>query len=39
MRVDAWIGGWGNTFMEAGGGGWYKGVLEGKPGKVITFEV
>jgi hypothetical protein len=33
------VGGYGNTFIEAGGGriGW--GFLEAKPGKGITFEM
>jgi hypothetical protein len=31
--------GWKNTFIEAGGRGMVDGVLEGKSGKGITFEM
>jgi hypothetical protein len=33
------VGGWGNILIKAGGGGWNRGLAEGKPGKRITFEV
>jgi hypothetical protein len=33
------MGGWGSTLIEAGGGGWDRGVPEGRPGKEITFEI
>jgi hypothetical protein len=33
------VGGWGNTLIEAGGGGQYKGLLGGVAGKRITFKM
>lgn len=40
------MGGWvrgrgwgGSTFIEVGGGGWDRGLVEGKPGKGIKFEM
>jgi hypothetical protein len=33
------VGGWEITLTEAGGGGWDRGVLEGKPGKGIAFKM
>jgi hypothetical protein len=32
-----YVGGWGNTLLEAGGGGWDRAFLEGKPRKGTTF--
>jgi hypothetical protein len=34
-----WVGRWESILIEAGGGGWNRGFLEGKPGKWITFEM
>ena len=36
VGVGRWVG---STLIEAGGGGWYMGFLEGKPRKGITFEM
>jgi hypothetical protein len=33
------VGGWGNNLIEAGGGGWDRGLAEGKLGKGIMFEM
>jgi hypothetical protein len=33
------VGGWGSTFIEAGGRGWLKGFAEGKPRRGETFEM
>jgi hypothetical protein len=33
------LGRWGTTLMEAGGGGWYRGFVEGEPEREITFEI
>jgi hypothetical protein len=33
------MGGWGNTLIEAGEGGWNRRFLEGKQEKRITFEM
>jgi hypothetical protein len=33
------VSGWGNTFIEAGGGGMGYRVSGGRPGKGITFEM
>jgi hypothetical protein len=38
-RGSGWVGGWRNTLIEAGGGGWARGFSEGKTGKGITFEM
>jgi hypothetical protein len=32
-------GWWGSTLIEAGGGGWDWGLLEGRPENGITFEM
>jgi hypothetical protein len=39
--MPGWGGksGWGNTFIEAGGGEWDRGLQEGGLGKGITFEI
>jgi hypothetical protein len=37
MGSQEWVGGWGNTFIEARGGD--RGFLEGKLGRRITFEM
>jgi hypothetical protein len=34
-----YVGGWGSTLIEAEGGGWDKGFLEGKPGNKIIFKM
>ena len=34
-----WVGGWGSTFIEAGGGGWDRGFQKGRPGKGKTFKM
>jgi hypothetical protein len=34
-----WVGGWGNTFIEAGGGGGDGGFPNWRPGKGKTFEM
>jgi hypothetical protein len=34
-----WVGRWGNTVIEAGGGRWDRGFAEVKPGKEIRFEM
>jgi len=34
-----WVGGWGSILLEQGEGGWDSRFLEGKTGKVITFEM
>jgi hypothetical protein len=34
-----WVGWWGSTLIEIGGGGWERKVPEGKLGKGITFEM
>jgi len=31
--------GWGNTFIETGGGGWDRGFMVWKPGKGTTLEM
>ena len=33
------MGGWGSTLIKAGGGGWVREFVEGKPRKGITFEM
>jgi hypothetical protein len=33
------VSGWGNTLIEAGMGGYDRGLLEGKLGKGIAFEM
>jgi hypothetical protein len=33
------VGNWGRTLIEARGGGWDMGFVEGKPGRGITFEM
>jgi hypothetical protein len=38
-EVGRCVWGWGNTLIEAGGGGWDRGFLEGKPEKGIKFEM
>jgi hypothetical protein len=32
-----WVDGWGNTLIEAGGGTWDMGFVEGKLGNEIIF--
>jgi hypothetical protein len=39
VRKQEGVGGWRNTLIEAGEGGWDMGFLEGKPGKGIAFEM
>jgi hypothetical protein len=39
VRSCEWEGRWGNTLLEAGGGGVDRWFLEGEPGKEITFEM
>ena len=34
-----WVGGWGSTFIEAGGGEWDRGFQKGRPGKGKTFKM
>jgi len=33
------VDGWGNTLIEAGGGGGDEGFMDGKPGTGITFKM
>jgi hypothetical protein len=37
--MQEWVSGWRNTLIEAGREGSDRGVLEGRPGKGITFEM
>jgi len=34
-----WVNGWGNTLIEAGGGGGDRGLMDRKLGKGVTFEM
>ena len=37
--MQEWVGEWGSTLTEAGGGRMGWGFSEGKPGKGTTFEM
>ena len=39
VEVRGQVGGCWSTLLEAGQGGWDRLVVEGKPGKEITFEM
>ena len=39
MPGQEWVGGLGSTLIEAGGAGGNKGLVEGKLGKGIAFEM
>jgi len=34
-----WVVGWGNTFIEEGGGRMFWGIMDGKQGNGKTFEI